>query len=340
MSVSADLSAEESTRLNAGLEVEGKVHTRGTDKLPQGTRKQAASAVVAGLFNEQAMKTGDASFLEAAVEAGGRAGDVGAPAPVDEEGAERLGVEAGRPAVPLPLTMPTTPSSIMPAAFGEEIDEEPAAPAEADAGLDVDLNPDIPDELAALLGEEPSTLEDEEEDFDEREARAARESLEQEPFYPEGYEDEEKVALRKEVAKLRKKVEHVDRVEAKTALQKWTAEAEQFFPCASPFLDTIEATSRRDFLKKAQALHERNLPFVEQRLASRRAELAGGAEQERQAARGAAAAAWGQPVVPGAGAVGDRERQELVDRRIRVAAERGGLHGKLTQMVREGVFRL
>ena len=90
---------------------------------------------------------------------------------------------------------------------------------------------------------------------------------------------------------------HFEQLRVKEAKKNWSEEAKQFFPLAEPFLDEIQATSRRGYLRTAKNVHERMKPIVEEKVLKPAREAI---EQEKTKAKEEAEiearAAWGQPL--------------------------------------------
>lgn len=358
MAVSEKTAANE---LAAGLESQGVyVKPGGDGELPEGSMPKrrnagnkanpyAASAIVAGLFHEQAQRTGDTGYLEGAMEAAEKAGDVGLPDTIDDQDVEELeggGVIVDRtPIVPPPMTAPPVYRPLRAEAGpneGEEGNTEVGGEEEVMAleVEEVELSPELPADLVALLTDDEAGPEDEEEEEEEEtEEESEIEDTyigQEQEFVPEGYEDEEKLALRKQVAKLQKKLAATSSQRVVSDRNRWEDEARQYFPAATPFLDTIEAESHRDFVRKAKALHDRNLPYVQKALAAEKAELEAQKAAAREEAREETRRAWGAPVTTTApaGAVA----ASTMDRHHSVARMRQGLDGIMKKRIKDGEF--
>lgn len=189
----------------------------------------------------------------------------------------------------------------------------PEAPAvDADEVPDFTLDPDIPDEIADLLAEP----DDDPDDGYAPEVEAAAPDQDE-------YEDPEAARLRQENVRLKKRADHLERENLKRQRGKWETEAEKVFPLAA--VSEIQATTRKDFLRKAQALHEAAKPQVERFLQSKQAEMAAEAK-----------AAWGRPVsqgqVPNKAAAASAE----IDHQTR----RGSLSGTIRAMMNNGEINL
>lgn len=173
--------------------------------------------------------------------------------------------------------------------------EQPEAAAETpqDAVSETDtfeIDPELPEDLAAFLAQddEPVAPQAEEDAF------TFQDTGEEEFEY-----DEEKAALKKKLQKLEAKAAWAEEQRVKAVRPKWEAEAEKFFPFADS--TSIQADSRRGFLKEAQAQHERNKQIFGTRgqkaaeavVAAAQAE----AEQIKANAKAEAEKAWGNPGV-------------------------------------------
>src|SRR5690242_8309778 len=164
--------------------------------------------------------------------------------------------------------------------------------SQEDEGLP-EITWDTPEELRELL--EAPDFEDEEDDDEPALPPAAEQEYE-----PDEFEDPEKARLQKQLAKMQKKLAWAEEQKAKASRKAWADEASKYFQFANP--DTIQAKSRRAFLKEAQRQHEAVAqvakPLYEQ-LAAEKARLK---EEARAEARAEAEAAWGRPTTGPTGA--------------------------------------
>lgn len=169
--------------------------------------------------------------------------------------------------------------------------------------------------IDAEAAEEPSGSETEEEETEETEESTfpkfeielpedLLEELEEEEFeVTEDELDDEDLedldpSVKKRLLEAEKKARHFEQLRLKEGQKGWKAEAKQFFPFSEPFLDDINATSRRQFLKRAKDIHGRMAPLVEERvLKPARDAIEAEKEKARKEAREAAEIAWGK--VPG-----------------------------------------
>ncbi len=147
-----------------------------------------------------------------------------------------------------------------------------------------EYDPEVPEDILAELNEA---------EIDEEVEReiAARVPDEEDEYGV--VEDEDSV---RERIKLQKRNEYLERELAKNKSTSWKAEAEKYFPLAKTSLDSINATSRRSFLKQAKAKHEEILPHVQAVLAEARSYVDAEKAAGRADGRAAAAAAFGQPL--------------------------------------------
>jgi len=165
-------------------------------------------------------------------------------------------------------------------------------PQEADETPEFDFDPEVPDDIRALV-DEP--------DFEEEaEAEIAAQAEEWDEEGEEEYVDPRLMEERKQRIALEKKLAHVETLRIKDARKAWAEEAEKFYPLADS--SKIEATSRRGFLREAKKAHDANKPFVLKGIERTKAELAAKYEQEYAAKVAELEAAWGRPIT-GAGQV-------------------------------------
>ena len=169
-----------------------------------------------------------------------------------------------------------------PEADATEATDEVEQPQE-DEGLP-EITWDTPEELKELL--EAPDFEDEE---DDEPVLAQTQDYDE----PDEYEDPEKARLQKQLAKMQKKLAWAEEQKAKASQRSWADEARKYFQFSNP--DTIQAKSRRAFLKEAQRQHDAVAkvakPLYEQ-LAAEKAKLK---EQALAEARAEAEARWGAP---------------------------------------------
>lgn len=111
------------------------------------------------------------------------------------------------------------------------------------------------------------------------------------------YGEDNNTELLHRLAAAEKRAKHLEDLRVKEAKKNWAEDARKFFPLSEPFLDEINATSKRGYLRTARQLHDRMKPLIEEKVlaparAAREAELA----SARQEAKDKAKDAWGQPV--------------------------------------------
>lgn len=193
---------------------------------------------------------------------------------------------------------------------------------------------ELPEDVQALLDEPDLDEEDEEEDF----------TVESEEEELDEYDPQKVQRLQKQLANERKRREHVEKMRVKENIKKWQAEATKYFPYADA--TAIEATSRRGFLKKASAEHERIKPLVEKAIASQRKALEAKGEQDQAENRQQARDAWGQPVetpgpVPGKAVEAQEKRMAALRRnkledavRARIGVEGDPVHDAVKGLLR------
>jgi hypothetical protein len=94
-----------------------------------------------------------------------------------------------------------------------------------------------------------------------------------------------------------KKAEHFERLRLTEAKKNWAEEAKQYFPLAEPFLEEIQATSKRGYLRTAKQVHEKMLPIVEERvLKPARAAIEQTKAETITETKEELRDAWGQPI--------------------------------------------
>ena len=328
--------------LGQDMTVSGTIHTRGTDALPYGSdpsRRRmstanplATNAMLASYLHEQGMMTGEAEYMEGAMAAAEKAEGVGEPhIPNEQELAEleEAGVTiTSAPVTPQSLIAPQAIRSLIPAEPEAEVEEEPEVEEEAE----------LPDDIAALFEDddveedelEPPEPPDEPEDDYER----GQEEEYQGDYVPEGFEDEEKLQLKKQVAKLEKQMAMTEKQRAVAARKSWEEEAATHLPGAAPFLDMITAVSKKDFFRQAKAYHDRAKPHLEAQATQAKQEAAEERERLRLAAKEEAAQAWGTPVAAGPGA----PTEEQTPRHVTMSRQRGNLGAQMTERLRSGTF--
>lgn len=189
---------------------------------------------------------------------------------------------------------------------------EAAAQTEHEAEApELNLDPELPPSIQALLADEP---EDEEDD----ELVADAEPVEDEES--DEYVDPEVVRLKTELAKERKRAEYERSLRVKSSRKEWSKEAEKYFPLADSA--SIDADSRRAFLRQAKEQHERqkNNPRLQAFL-----------EAERIRVKNEATAAWGRPTA-GPGAPPSEAGRKQSD--IEAARKTGRLHKVIETMLK------
>lgn len=115
------------------------------------------------------------------------------------------------------------------------------------------------------------------------------------PQAEEWDDDDEKRALKAQLAKATKQIEWERKQRAKQAEKEWRSEASRRFPFSDP--DTINATSRRGFLRQAAEQHQRVAKKVKPVLDALEQTRSATIQEAKQEARVAAAQQWGVPTV-------------------------------------------
>lgn len=187
---------------------------------------------------------------------------------------------------------------------GDSSSEATEASEAASEGLpDLNLDREVPEDILSEI--EKATL-----DFGEDEEP---EELEVPP--EQEWEDQDTRKLRAELAKAQKRMEFLEKQNARTGKKVWAEEAREYFPLAEESLDTIEATSRRAYLKRAQEIHNQLLPSYKRMKKTLEERLESEREKTRVETRRELEEAWGRPTV-----VGDTsgpDTADLDDRRMR-----------------------
>ena len=198
--------------------------------------------------------------------------------------------------------------------------------SQEDEGLP-EITWDTPEELKELL--EAPDFEDEDDDEPVL-APAAEQEDEDE------YDDPRVAQLRKQNEKLQKKLAWAEEQKAKASQKSWADEARKYFQFANP--DTIQAKSRRAFLKEAQRQHEAVAqvakPLYEQ-LAAEKARLK---EEALAEARAEAEKRWGAPTTGPTTAAAYSENTDTT-KRERLAAGRS-LTDVLKTRIKSGDLKL
>jgi len=170
-------------------------------------------------------------------------------------------------------------------------DEAPEAQAEGEQPQEDELeipeiNWETPEELQAVF-DAPDF--DEEEEVEEFEG----EGNVQPTFTEDEYDDPEKAQLKKQLAKANKKLAWENEQRVKAQQGKWADEARKYYQFCNPEL--IQAKSRRNFLKQAEAQHMA-VAKVAKPVFDQLSELKAKAKAEALAeARAEAEQRWGAP---------------------------------------------
>ena len=170
-------------------------------------------------------------------------------------------------------------------------------------------DPEVPEDVLAFLNEP---------DFDaeaEAELASATPAVDEDNDFDEQYTSEETVAERKRRIAAEKKAAWLEERLAETNRDKWTAEAEKYFPYASHALPKIKATSRRQFLREAQAAHEAMKPHLQRYLQAAGNVVTETVAEARTAAEAQVKDAWGNPTVDASNTVSeDAQFQAVVEK--------------------------
>lgn len=176
-----------------------------------------------------------------------------------------------------------------------------------------DLIPEIawetPEELKDIL-DAPEYEDDDDDDDDEPE---------QVPELDDEYDDPEKQRLAKRLAKMQKQLKWEKDQKIKASRKNWEAEARKYYQFSNP--EVIQATSRRAFLKQAEAQHmavAKVAKPVFDRLAKEREKMK---EQAMAEARAEAEQRWGRPTTGPSAPVNQSNTQG--NRRERLESSKG-----------------
>lgn len=202
----------------------------------------------------------------------------------------------------------------------EEVVEETPSDTETTETVEQIEMPEFNIELPADLLAELQEFDEESVEDDEEELAALTEQY-----------GEDNPELLRRLRMAEKKSEHMERLRLADAKKNWQEEAEKFFPLSQPFLDEIQQTSRRGFLRTAKSIHDRMLPIVEEKvLKPARDSIAQAKADATVEAKNDAKAAWGKPVDDGSVSSEVRVTQEVVQGRRR--------KGELSDVIRNMIF--
>lgn len=177
-----------------------------------------------------------------------------------------------------------------------------------------EFNIELPADLAALLEEDDTELDVTDEEI---------ESLVEEN------EDVPREMLQR-MLKAEKKAAHLEKLRVNEAKKNWGEEAEKFFPFSQPFLDQIEATSKRGFLRTAKQIHDRMAPLVDEKvLKPAREAIAAEKLKTKDEAKAEVRDAWGQPIIDNEDKPVPRVVEQQQNRRRR---------GELSDVIRGMIF--
>jgi hypothetical protein len=347
--------AQAARLLEEGLESEG-TYTRGERRPNIGSTKAAAAGVAASVLLEEAEAQGDPNIAARVNELDLSQG-FAAPEPLDDRTAGELGIEAAGVgpgvqmarafqsgtgiAAPHPIEHPYAPQPVQGYAEAEP-DADAWNLAQAGAATqpppDVEPAPEPIDLSAKLPPEYEALLEDD--DVDEEPLGGIVAESDDETYDPEEFAyDERAQAIARENAKLKRKLEQTEKARLKAARVEWLQKDLGHFPAVTPERAAElarQSTSHRDFIRAMKAENARVAPIVERALAAERARLAKVEAELAAARKQAQTAAWGAPVAGEGAGVGAVDMD--LERKLAVAKERGGLGGKMTELLRAGVF--
>lgn len=183
------------------------------------------------------------------------------------------------------------------------VDNEASETTSGEAATEVEFpsfETEIPPEIAALLEEDETDISVTEDELDQ--------------LVEENEEVPREILARMRAAE--KRAEHLERLRVADSRKNWSEEAKKFFPLAEPFLDEINATSRRGYLKTAKQVHDKMVPLIEEKiLKPARDAMASTREETVTEVREEARNAWGQPVTQGAPSDAQVTVQQVSDRR-------------------------
>lgn len=184
---------------------------------------------------------------------------------------------------------PVAEPEVEPEAVEAEAVEAPEQPAaeEVAPAAPFDLTPELPEDIAAELAEA---------EIDEQvEAEVAAYEPETDEWGNTQEVDSDQI---RELVKLRKQNEYLQRQVVETKAGQWRKEAEKYFPLAKHALDDLakSTTSKRGFLKAAKAEHDRILPHIQQYLGEAKQHADAETLVSKDEARAEVADAWGKPL--------------------------------------------
>lgn len=144
---------------------------------------------------------------------------------------------------------------------------------------DFDFDPEIPDEITELL-------QPDEEDFTVPVVEVEESD--------EWTDPSEVAKLKARLAAAEKKAEYAEQLRLQASRPKWEKEAEKFFPLSDPA--SIEASSRKEFMRKAAAQHDALKPAIQKFKAQQDAFLEKERERIKVELEAEARQAWGRPL--------------------------------------------
>lgn len=173
---------------------------------------------------------------------------------------------------------------------------------------------ELPADIAALLEEDDTDTTVTEDEID---------------AMVEEHEDVPRDVLARLVA-AEKKSAHLEKLRVNEARKNWSEEAEKVFPFSQPFLDQIEATSRRGFIRTAKQIHDRMAPLVEEKvLKPARDAIEAEKSRNKEEAKAEVRDAWGQPII--------ENEEKPVPRQVE-QQDRRRRRGELSDVIRGMIF--
>lgn len=160
-------------------------------------------------------------------------------------------------------------------------------PQETEQTDEFNLDPEVPDDIRALVDEPDFEAEAEEE-------IAASVEEEWDEDGQDEYVDPRLAEERKKRVAAEKKAAHYEQLRVKAERTKWEDEAAKFYPLAD--VKKIDATSRRAFLRAAKSRHEETKPFVLRGIESHKQDLQAEFDAKYAEAKAELERAWGRPL--------------------------------------------
>lgn len=213
--------------------------------------------------------------------------------------------DAEQPVAAVPMVVPSSPTPDTQAPT-ETLVEEPEVPA-----FDLtSFEPQLTDELAELLEDEPP-------DFEEQalaEIAAERQAAEDRDEYVEPTD----TALEAKLRAAEKRNAFLESRLVETNRGKWVQENLRAYPLLQQFgadeVKAISASSRRAFAREASALNEKYMRMAKPLLEYQGKRVTEAREAAQQQERDRVTAAWGQPALDVAGAGASAEQARRIEK--------------------------